>query len=171
MDQLYFVIHDIKRLPDIVKTLTKSGIAANSLQIFAGNSDHPELNQLLEGSLFTTSDLAYALIRGALIGGIMGLVIGVFVLKFSREFVDLETRIVFGLGLFGMIFGAWASSLIGVSVPNPSLEIFEEALDSGEVILFLKVNPSNKNRVLNQLRLNYPDITVNEINNLAFSHS
>ena len=41
--------------------------------------------------------------------------------------------------LFGAVFGAWASSLVGASVPNSQLRRFQPEIERGRVLMMVDV--------------------------------
>ena len=43
------------------------------------------------------------------------------------------------LAVFGGVFGAWSSSMIGISIPSPRLERFESAIAQGRILLMVDV--------------------------------
>jgi hypothetical protein len=162
MSRFYILVPDIKKIRQFIKTLKKQGIPREAVR-FVHPRDHLELNQVLDASVFETSDVFSALIRGSMIGGIAGLIAGILTKDFFFGYLVVDKfSLMIAFSVFGMAFGAWASSLIGVSVVNASLKEFERALDKGQVMIQVDVKQEKERALLDKIKLNYPEITVQD---------
>jgi hypothetical protein len=59
--------------------------------------------------------------------------------------------------LVGGLFGAWASSMIGVSVPNTRLRAFSDDVAAGRVLLMLDVPPGRVEEVRSLVQRRHPE--------------
>ncbi len=97
------------------------------------------LGILHKASYFQKSDVRHARYLGAGLGALGGMLLGIY-LKLT-PIGDFE----FGVGTFllatigGAAFGAWASTLIGLSTPNSQLKPFQADIDSGKILLMVDV--------------------------------
>ena len=127
MSRLYILVPNIKKIRQFIKIFGKQGISRDAMHVIYPE-DHAELTHVLDASLLETSDLLPALTRGSIIGGLLGLTTGILIKFSSLEEFPISNYLITAFFVFGMIFGAWTSSLIGVSVTNESLKKFERAL-------------------------------------------
>ena len=102
-------------------------------------SDGADMTGLHEANVLQASDLVRSAQSGLLMGGAIGAAAGA-ALAVSPLVGELSKPGVVGaLGAFGSLFGAWASSMIGVSTPSQRLRRFEPALQRGEILLMVDV--------------------------------
>ena len=96
---------------------------------FVGRED-ADLTGLHAANLLQTSDVVRSAQTGLVIGGVAGAVLGVVVGLFFPLFgTDPEWGMVAVLSILGAVFGAWASSMIGISTPSSRLKRFEPAIE------------------------------------------
>lgn len=140
MQKLYFLVPDQASAEAIVGDLRAAGLADSDIAVLAKN-DQPlaALPEETEATKLEKSDLIPALQRGAALGGSMGLFAGLGALAFPPAGLVVGGGAVLASTAAGAAFGAWASSLIGVSAPNSQLEQFEQALERGEVLMLIDV--------------------------------
>jgi hypothetical protein len=97
------------------------------------------MGDLHEASVLQKSDVRHALFLGAGLGALGGMLLGVY-LKLNPI-----GDITFGAGAFllatlaGIGFGAWTSTLIGLSTPNTALKKFEADIEAGKILLMVDV--------------------------------
>lgn len=103
---------------------------------------HDEVpDQLLDAS----SDVVPAMGRGALIGGLTGLVAGIvlsFVPAFGLEIAAAEL-IVFAV--FGALVGTWSAGLVGSAVPNAIRRTFDSEIEAGRTLLIVNAHGNDHN--------------------------
>jgi len=157
MSRLYVLVPNIKKIRQFIKIFRKQGIPPEAMQIIYPD-DHLELTHILDASLLETSDLLNSLIRGSILGGLLGLITGILIKLSSFEYIN--NYLVLAFFIFGIVFGAWTSSLIGVSVTNESLKEFEQALDNGKAMIEVNVKAEKEQALMEDIKLNYPDITI-----------
>ncbi len=158
MNHFYAHVPDLKNARRLVKLLKKMEVPLKDIKLLATNKDHQEMSQLFDANLCETTDLIPSLIRGALIGGIIGLTTILIISQFYSESFVIGGGTIFGFSVLSILFGAWTSSLIGVSVTNPALKPLETALDKGEVVLQVNVTEEQEHHILRLLKLKHPDI-------------
>jgi hypothetical protein len=75
---------------------------------------------------------------GLLIGSVVGVVAGLAAaLLFPIVGDGPQWEMAAALAVLGGLFGAWSSSMIGISIPSPRLARFQSAIASGQVLLMV----------------------------------
>lgn len=164
MKRLYFLIPNVESATEVVKALQGLGVANEGIHVIVKDDDPFQdklaLTQLLEPGIFDRTDLLRALVRGGIIGGLAGLIAGFLIVRFPPEEFMLGTGTVAAFTIFGIIFGAWSSSLIGISVPNPLFEKFERAVEAGGIMMLVDIPKEKEIGLLDYMRLNHPEISI-----------
>ena len=147
--RIYWLIPDVASARRTVNDLLVARIPVQHIKCFG--REGMNLSGLHPANVFQTTDVIYAAESGLLIGGTMGMGAGVLVaLYYPLGFESLHWGIVAILGVLGALFGAWSSSLIGISVPSHRLKRFEAAIEQGEILLMVDV-PSLQVKVVEEL--------------------
>jgi len=112
---------------------------------------------LHEASLLQKSDVRHALFLGAGLGALGGMLLGVY-LKLN-PIGDFS----FGAGTFllatlgGVAFGAWTSTLIGLSTPNSMLKRFEPEIETGKILLMVDVPVARVEEIEDLITRRHPE--------------
>jgi len=61
------------------------------------------------------------------------------------------------LAVLGALFGAWASSMIGISTPSSRLKRFEPAIEQGQILLMVDVPRSRVDEIEARLQGLHPE--------------
>lgn len=116
------------------------------------------LSGLHPANVLQTTDVIYAAETGLLIGGTIGVVAGLLVAMYYPLGIDsLQWGVVGVLGVLGALFGAWASSMIGISVPSHRLKRFEAAIEEGQILLMVDVPSLQVKDIENLLQASRPE--------------
>lgn len=82
------------------------------------------------------SDFVPAALRGALFGGVAGLLAGAAcVLVFPSIGISWTGAVL--IGVFGMLFGAFASALVGSSLRDPVRQKFDGEIQAGRILVLV----------------------------------
>jgi uncharacterized membrane protein len=163
MKRLYFLVPDIDNATRIVTALKEMGIVDEGMHVIVKDLEKQqklEMTQILEAGVLETTDLLNALVRGTIAGGIVGLVAGIILVKFPPQEFVLGIGTVIGLILFGMIFGAWSSSLVGISIPNATVQKFERAVEAGGIMMLVDVPKMKEEEIMHFMKTYHPETTV-----------
>ncbi len=135
--RLYVVLPDLSDAIQAANDLLMARIEDRHMH-FLGKRGM-SLGGLNEASVLQTSDVRHALFLGAGLGAIGGVLLGIYLkLNPIGAFTfDVGTLLLTTLG--GMGFGAWASTLVGLSAPNTKLKPFEADLEAGKILLMVDV--------------------------------
>jgi hypothetical protein len=115
------------------------------------------LGGLHEAGYLQKSDVRHALFLGAALGALGGLLLGIYLNL--TPIGDLT----FGAGTFllatigGTLFGAWASSMIGMSTPNSGLKAFEADITAGKLLLMVDVPVARVEEIESLLSRRHPE--------------
>jgi drug/metabolite transporter (DMT)-like permease len=116
------------------------------------------LGDLHEASYLQKSDVRHALFLGVGLGVIGGMLLGVY-LRLSSPIgdftADVGTFILCVLG--GGLFGAWTSTLIGLSTPSMKLKQFEKEIEAGKILLMVDVPVSRLAEIEALLARRHPE--------------
>jgi hypothetical protein len=116
------------------------------------------MSGLHAANVLQTSDVIRAAQAGMVIGAALGAVIGVVAALFFPIVGDEPQWGVPGvLAIFGAAFGAWASSMIGISTPSNRLKRFEPAIEQGQILLMVDVPRSRVEEIEARLQALHPE--------------
>jgi hypothetical protein len=109
-------------------------------------------------NLLQSSDVVRSAQAGLVIGGAVGAVLGAFAALFFPVFGHApEWGMIAVLAIVGAGFGAWVSSMIGVSTPSNRLKRFGAALEQGQILLMVDVPRSRVESIESRLQALHPE--------------
>jgi hypothetical protein len=154
-----------RRLYVVLPDLSDAILAANDLLTARIEDRHMHflgkrgmsLGGLHEASYLQKSDVRHALFLGAGLGALGGMLLGVYLkLNPIGPFTfDVGTFLLTTLG--GLGFGAWCSTLIGLSTPNTQLKAFEPDIEAGKILLMVDVPVARVEEIETLLKRRHPD--------------
>ena len=153
--RLYFVLPDLDSAKQTANDLLLARVEYKHMH-FLGQRDTP-MGELHEASFLQKSDVRHALFIGAGLGVVGGMVLGLYLklTPIGGYTFDVGTLILCVLG--GGFFGAWTSTLIGVSTPNSQLKPFDQDIESGKILLMVDVPVSRVQEIEDLLHKRHPD--------------
>jgi len=154
--RIYWLLPDIENARRTVNDLLVARVPVQHIHSF-GREDM-SLAGLHPANVFQTTDVIYAAELGLLVGGTVGIVAGLLVAMYYPLGIDsLQWGVVGVLGVLGALFGAWASSMIGISVPSHRLKRFEAAIGRGEILLMVDVPVLQVKEIEEILQASHPE--------------
>jgi len=135
--RLYVILPDLASAIQTANDLLMARIDDRHMH-FLGRSGM-SMGVLHEASVLQKSDVRHALFLGMGLGALGGMLLGVYLRL--NPIGDFS----FGAGTFllatlgGLAFGAWTSTLIGLSTPNSALKRFEPDINAGKILLMVDV--------------------------------
>ncbi len=154
--RIYWLLPDLASATRTMNDLLLARIAEQHLH-FVGRED-ADMTGLHAANVFQTSDVVRAAQSGLVIGGMLGAVLGGIVGVFFPLFgTRPEWGMVAVLSILGAGFGAWASSMIGVSTPSSRLKRFEPAIEQGQILLMVDVPRSRVEEIEARLQALHPE--------------
>lgn len=162
MKRLYFLVPTVESAKNIVQEVQGMGVTNNELGIYIIGKDHIKIEaaHLQEAGILQTTDVKHALVRGILFGGGVGLLVGIAAYIFQPIALYLGLGVVIGLTIFGVLFGAWVSTLIGVSIPNPIVEQNEKVLEAGGLLMLVDIPIEKEEAVTSLIRRHHPEAVI-----------
>lgn len=134
--RIYWLMPDPASARRVMHDLMQARVDAAHIH-FAGPED-ADMRGLHAANVLQTSDLVHAAESGLVIGGGLGLAAGlVAALQFPMAGEAPQWSVVAALAVLGGVFGAWSSSMIGISIPSPRLARFQGAIASGQLLLMV----------------------------------
>ena len=150
MEKLILLADDVNAAKAVVDTLHGLNIQDDSIDVIA--NEHTPLDELPGADLDEETDAVPAFKRGAVIGGATGVLAGVAAMVFPPAGIAIGGSAVLAGAVGGASFGAFASALIGVSVPNSQLDEYEQAVKGGQVLLVASVADDQLDAVKAELK-------------------
>ena len=162
MLRLYFLIPDKDTAADIVHELSEMGLAKGDMHVLGKDWRSLEEEEgVPHATLIQTSDVVNAFRRGAITGGTVGVALGLVI-----HFILAGTHIVWmavGLGVFGTLFGIWASTMVGVSVRDIKVAKFDKQLKQGQLLLMVDIPAEREESVKRVIRRHHPEVVIDKI--------
>ncbi len=93
-------------------------------------------------------------------GGATGLLAAVVAFSFPPAGLVLGGDALPGIALAGSGFGAWLSTMIGVSVPNSHHRKFEEAVKQGELLMLVNVPKARVEEIEEMVKQHHNDVDI-----------
>lgn len=156
MEKLVFLADDHDAALRAVETLHAAGIEDSDISVIA--KEGAQMQDLPDPALEDRGDALPAAARGAAVGGTMGLVAGLAAIAFPPAGLAIGGGAALAGAVGGASFGAFASSLIGVSVPNSQLRQYEEAVEAGRFLLVVEVADDRVEAARSTLHSSHPHV-------------
>jgi uncharacterized membrane protein YeaQ/YmgE (transglycosylase-associated protein family) len=154
--RIYWLLPDLASATRTMDDLLLARIAEQHLH-FVGRED-ADMTGLHAANVLQTSDVVRAAQSGLVIGGAAGAILGVMVGLFFPLFgTEQEWGMGAVLGILGAVFGAWTSSMIGISTPSNRLKRFEPAIEQGQILLMADVPRSRVEEIEARLKTLHPE--------------
>lgn len=165
MRRIYFLLPDVPAAANLVKDLRQQGVDDDRMHLVARH-DVP-LGELPEADTLEKSDLGPALKRGAALGGSSGLLAGLTAMALPTGGLALGGAAVVGIALVGTGFGAWASAMLGASVPDEEVEACHAAIQRGAVLMMMDVENDQVDHLRAFVRQRHPDADIRDTESTA----
>ncbi len=115
------------------------------------------LGGLHEASVLQKSDVRHALFLGAGLGALGGMLLGIYLRLTPIADITFDAGTFLLTTLGGMAFGAWTSTLIGLSTPNTALKEYEADIQAGKILLMVDVPSSRVDEIEALLARHHPE--------------
>lgn len=153
--RLYVVLPDVASARQTANDLLLARVEDRHMH-FLGRRDMP-LEDLHEASFLQKTDVRHAFFLGGGIGVVGGAALGVALKMTSLGGIEFDVGTLILCTLGGLLLGAWASTLIGVSTPSVKLKPFEAELEAGKVLLMVDVPHSRVEEIQQLLEKRHPE--------------
>lgn len=163
MRRLHFLSPNTDSAESIVDELHKLGLSDRNIHIVGKDSHELKAHHLNEAGLLQTTDVVPAMERGAVVGCASGLLAGVVAVSFPPAGLVLGGGAVLGLSLIGAGFGAWVSSMIGISIPNEVVEEYEKQIHKGQLLMMIDLEDSEDEKIAKLIKKHHPEAKIEGI--------
>lgn len=135
--RLYFLLPDIASARATLNELLLARIEVGHVHLLARRDMLPD--DLPAANVLQKTDVVHGARLGILLGGLAGACAGGLFVLFPPTGSILPLGTILFTALFGAVFGAWAASLVGASVPNTQLRRFQPEIERGRVLMMVDV--------------------------------
>jgi hypothetical protein len=154
--RIYWLLPDLASARRTMDDLLLARVSESHIHFVA--REGIDMSGLHEANVLQTSDVIRAAQAGLVIGGAVGAVLGVVAALFFPIVGDSpQWGMAAALAILGAGFGAWASSMIGVSTPSNRLKRFEPSIEQGQILLMVDVPRSRVDEFEARLRALHPE--------------
>jgi len=148
--RIAFLTDTVENAKRVVETLRAAEVADEDM--FVVTRQDIILEDLPEADPRQYSDLFPAAKRGAGVGGALGLFAGLLMATVPPAGIAVGGAAIGAMAAGGAVFGAWTSSLVGISVPNSKLEEFQHAIDDGATLVLVDADDEAAQTLLTRMR-------------------
>ncbi len=154
--RIYWLLPDLASAKRTMDDMLLARIPEQHMHFVA--REDADMTGLHAANILQTSDVVRAAQMGLVIGGAAGAVLGIAAAVFF-PIVGTEPQwgIAAVLAVVGGAFGAWSSSMIGVSTPSSRLKRFEAAIEQGQILLMLDVSRFRVQEIEERLQALHPE--------------
>jgi hypothetical protein len=118
-----------------------------------------DLSGLHQANILQTSDMVPAAQIGLIVGAALGAAIGaVIALSPLMPFAQGHAALAAVMAAVGAVFGVWASSMIGSSIPSRRLTRFTGPVEHGQILLMVDVPKARVEEIEALLEKTHPEL-------------
>jgi hypothetical protein len=155
--RLYFLLPDLGSAIQTANDLLLARVEDSCMHFLAQRG--MSLGKLHEAGYLQKSDAVHGAQLGFVLGGLGGFLIGIYIYLTPPDGVTLQLVTVLVSTVVGALFGAWAASLVAMSVPNSRLKPFQKEIDAGKILLMVDVPSSRIEEVQDLVHRRHPEAT------------
>ena len=166
--RLYFLLPDVASARATANELLLARIEDRHMHFLAPRGT--DLGELHEANFLYKTDTVHGAGIGLMVGSFGGLALSVFVFLMPPEGVTLQLVTILVTTIVAALLGAWIASLAGTQVPNSRLNVFQDDIAHGKILLIVDV-PSRRAEWLREMILKrHPEVSAKEMESstLAF---
>lgn len=135
--RIYYLLPDVAPARKIMDDLLLARIEHRHIHFLAKRGT--PMDGLHEANFLHKSDVVHGAQLGMLIGAALGCAGGVVLMLYVVTDPGWRAAVILGASASGALFGGWAASLVGISVPNSRLKRFADEIERGKVLLIVDV--------------------------------
>ncbi|MDN5871434.1 MAG: DUF1269 domain-containing protein [Nitrococcus sp.] len=158
MRRLYFLLPNLETTRNVVHELLLNHVEERHIHVVARKG--VPLGDLPEAGMSESSDFIPAAERGMLAGAATAAVAGLVMAAIPATAVVVGGAEVVLLTLTGAGFGAWVSSMIGLSFDSSRLERFHEAVEAGQLLMLVDVPKRRVDEIEELVRSHHNDVDI-----------
>lgn len=151
MRALYYLMDKLETAEAMVGTLRNLNIDDDGYYIVSKDHDGVRRHHLHDASFMDSTDLIHSGERGALIGGLCGLLFALWIAVMKPMGLNMSLLAFLGVSALIGCFGAWVGGMVGLSHDNYKLSPFHDAIARGQYLLVINVREAAKAREVKQV--------------------
>ena len=159
--RMYFLLPDLGSAIQTANDLLLARVEDSHMHFLAQRGK--SLGQLHEGNYLHKSDAVHGAQLGFVLGGTGGFLVGIYIYLTPPPGVTLQLVTLLIATVIGAVFGAWAASLVAMSVPNSRLKVFQKDIDAGKILLMVDVPPGRIEEIRELVHRRHPEATAHGI--------
>lgn len=164
MKRLYFRVPTIASATSLVEALQADQVPDSAIYLIGKDHHRLQMAHLHEAGILQTTSLLYALQRGVAVGSLAGLLAGLIAFLFPPGELELSWGVILALGLLGAAFGAWGSTLVGITVPNPVVAQCKQAIEAGELLMLIDIPSEREQDITALVKKQHPEARIEGFN-------
>lgn len=158
MRSLYYLMDRLDTARGMADTLHELNIGNEGYYIVSKDHDGIRRHSLHDASIFAETDLVHSGLRGALVGGLGGLLFAVWIALVKPFGLEIGLGAFLLIALFIGHFGAWVGGMVGISHENYRLMPFHDAIAHGRYLMVINVRETPRARKIKEvLHRRHPD--------------
>lgn len=158
MRTLYYLMDRLDTASAVATTLKELGIRDDGYYIVSKDHDGLRRHNLHDASVLDETDLVHSGVRGAIIGGLCGLLFALWVAITQPLGLQLNLLTFLLVSIFIGHFGAWVGGMVGLSHESYKLTPFHEAIARGKYLMVINLGqPSMVRKVKEVLARRHSD--------------
>lgn len=154
--RIYWLLPDLQSAWATMDDLLLARVEARHIHFVA--REDIDMSGLHAANVLQTSDVVRSaeigLITGAALGGALGAIVAVTYPMFGDK---PEWAVIAVLAVAGALFGAWTSSMIGISTPSKRLQRFAAQIERGQILMMVDVPMWRVDQIEARLRARHPE--------------
>lgn len=159
--RMYFVLPDLGSAIQTANELLLARVEDRHMHFLARRG--MSLGQLHEAGTFQKSDAVHGAELGFVLGGVGGFLLGLYMYFTPPEGMQMQLVTVLIATVIGSLFGAWAASLVALSVPNSRLQPFSKEIEAGRILLMVDVPLSRIEEIQDLVARRHPEASAHGI--------
>lgn len=150
MRTLYYLMDRLEAARAMADSLREFGIDDSGYYIVSKDHDGLRRQSLHDASVFAETDLIHSGLRGAIIGGLCGLLFALWLAIVQPFGMQIGLVAFLLVALFVGHFGAWVGGMVGISHENYKLTPFHEAIAHGKYLMVVNVRDNARARQIKE---------------------
>jgi len=153
--RMYVTLPDVSSARGLADDLLLARIEHRRMRFLARRGT--DLGELNEASYLQKTDAVHGAFVGLVVGGILGALVGLFLVNFPPQGVSMEMVAVLVAAVVGALLGMWVATMVGLQIPNSRLKGFEKELEEGHVLLMIDVPSARHDDVREIIARRHPE--------------
>lgn len=151
MRTLYYLINTLDAAAAMAETLKSLNIDADGYYIVSRDRDGLRRHNLHDASVMDETDLVHSGERGALVGGLCGLLFALWMAVMKPLGLAMTFWTFLFVAALVACFGAWVGGMAGISRESYKLMPFHDAIAQGKYLMVITVREVAKAREVKQV--------------------